>query len=121
MEESQQTSVMALEVTHDQPKDIKTKESKSEFSDWNVSDLLEYLSWSCPLNDGNVLCAIAREIISFAGNNLVLSCFNPKNIEPEYFNFNVGCVGNNGVFYIHHTYNHFYYLNDDKRTKIDFG
>lgn len=55
-----------------------------------------------------MLARIVREIVSFAGNDIILSRFNPKMSRRDSFEFNVGCVSNDATFYVHHNYERYY-------------
>ena len=93
--------------------------------DWNLSDLSKYFGWDSSVDDGSAIALIAREIMSFATNDdgIILSCFNPKNINKISWNFHTGCVSNGGIFYMRHkvTYKHFGTYNSVKKSKLDLG
>ena len=69
--------------------------------DLRLSDLYDYFCWNCPLTDANLVVSIAREIILFVGNDMILSscCGIPGGYN---LSFGAGCISNRGVFYMYH-------------------
>lgn len=100
---------MAVEHKKDADSVIEATSGKtqSRFPELTLSELSSYLSWDCPLNDTSLVALIARLIIEYAGDNSTVTILG--NTSKLTFEFDCGCVSNDGMFYGIHSHSTYYY------------